>query len=67
MQTRMLYSSESNVTTHRLVDMNLGVATNMRGPGEASGTAAWSPPWTSWPSNIRSILSSCVWSTMRKR
>jgi xanthine dehydrogenase YagR molybdenum-binding subunit len=39
-QTRMLYSSESNVTTHRLVDMNLGVATNMRGPGEASGTAA---------------------------
>ena len=38
--SRMLYSSESNVTTHRLVDMNLGVATEMRGPGEAPGTAA---------------------------
>jgi xanthine dehydrogenase YagR molybdenum-binding subunit len=39
--TRMLYSSESNVTTHRLVDMNLGVATHMRAPGEATGTAAF--------------------------
>ncbi len=40
-QTRMLYSSESIVTSHRFVDMNLGVATNMRAPGEASGTAAF--------------------------
>jgi xanthine dehydrogenase YagR molybdenum-binding subunit len=39
-QTRMLYSSESNVTSHRLVDMNLGVATFQRAPGEATGTAA---------------------------
>jgi xanthine dehydrogenase YagR molybdenum-binding subunit len=39
-QTRMLYSSESNATTHRLVDMNLGVGTYMRAPGEASGSAA---------------------------
>ena len=39
-QTRMLYASESNATTHRLVDMNLGVGTYMRAPGEASGSAA---------------------------
>ncbi len=39
-QTRMLYASDSNVTSHRLVDMNLGVATNMRAPGESTGTAA---------------------------
>jgi xanthine dehydrogenase YagR molybdenum-binding subunit len=38
--TRMLYSSEANVTTHRLVEMNLGVATNMRAPGESTGSAA---------------------------
>ncbi len=38
--TRMLYSSEATVTTHRLVEMNLGVATNMRGPGESTGSAA---------------------------
>jgi xanthine dehydrogenase YagR molybdenum-binding subunit len=38
--TRMLYSSESNVTSHRLVDMNLGIGTFMRAPGEATGTAA---------------------------
>jgi xanthine dehydrogenase YagR molybdenum-binding subunit len=38
--TRMLYASESNATTHRLVDMNLGVGTYMRAPGEASGSAA---------------------------
>ena len=38
--TRMLYSSEASVTTHRLVEMNLGVATNMRGPGESTGSAA---------------------------
>jgi xanthine dehydrogenase YagR molybdenum-binding subunit len=39
--TRMLYSSESNVTSHRLVDMNLGIGTFMRAPGEATGTAAF--------------------------
>jgi xanthine dehydrogenase YagR molybdenum-binding subunit len=38
--TRMLYSSESNVTSHRLVEMNLGIGTFMRAPGEATGTAA---------------------------
>jgi xanthine dehydrogenase YagR molybdenum-binding subunit len=38
-QTRMLYSSESCHTSHKLVDMNLGVATFMRAPGESSGTA----------------------------
>jgi xanthine dehydrogenase YagR molybdenum-binding subunit len=40
-QTRSLYACESNLTSHRMVDMNLGVATNMRGPGEATGTAAF--------------------------
>jgi xanthine dehydrogenase YagR molybdenum-binding subunit len=40
-QTRMLYSCESNVTSHRMVDMNLGIATNMRGPGECPGNAAF--------------------------
>jgi xanthine dehydrogenase YagR molybdenum-binding subunit len=40
LQSRMLYACDSNVTTHRLVEMNLGVATEMRAPGEASGTAA---------------------------
>jgi xanthine dehydrogenase YagR molybdenum-binding subunit len=39
-QTRMLYSSEACETSHKLVDMNLGVATFMRAPGEATGTAA---------------------------
>ncbi len=39
-QTRMLYASESNDTSHKLVDMNLGVATFQRAPGEATGTAA---------------------------
>jgi xanthine dehydrogenase YagR molybdenum-binding subunit len=39
-QTRMLYASEACRTTHKLVDMNLGVATFMRAPGEATGTAA---------------------------
>ena len=39
-QTRMLYSSESVTTTHRLVELNLGVTNHMRAPGEASGTAA---------------------------
>ena len=40
-QTRMLYASAANATTHRLVDMHLGVTTHMRGPGEATGTAAF--------------------------
>jgi xanthine dehydrogenase YagR molybdenum-binding subunit len=39
-QTRMLYDSEANVTGHKMVDMNLGVATFQRAPGEATGTAA---------------------------
>jgi xanthine dehydrogenase YagR molybdenum-binding subunit len=39
-QTRMLYSSEACETSHSLVDMNLGVATYMRAPGESTGTAA---------------------------
>ncbi len=40
-QTRLLYNSESQVTSHRLVDMNLGVSTFQRAPGEATGTAAF--------------------------
>jgi xanthine dehydrogenase YagR molybdenum-binding subunit len=39
-QTRMLYASEACETSHKLVDMNLGVATFMRAPGESTGTAA---------------------------
>jgi len=39
-QTRMLYASEACETSHKLVDMNLGVATYMRAPGESTGTAA---------------------------
>ena len=39
-QTRMLYSSEACETSLKLVDMNLGVATFMRAPGESTGTAA---------------------------
>jgi xanthine dehydrogenase YagR molybdenum-binding subunit len=39
-QTRMLYASDACHTSHKLVDMNLGVATFMRAPGESSGTAA---------------------------
>jgi xanthine dehydrogenase YagR molybdenum-binding subunit len=39
-QTRMLYSSEACETSHKLVAMNLGVATFMRAPGESTGTAA---------------------------
>jgi xanthine dehydrogenase YagR molybdenum-binding subunit len=37
--SRMLYSSESNSTSSKLVDMNLGISTFMRAPGEAPGTA----------------------------
>jgi len=40
MQTRFLYDSESNVTSHKLVEMNLGVGTFQRAPGEATGTVA---------------------------
>jgi xanthine dehydrogenase YagR molybdenum-binding subunit len=39
-QTRMLYASEACATSHKLVEMNLGVATFMRAPGESTGTAA---------------------------
>jgi xanthine dehydrogenase YagR molybdenum-binding subunit len=39
-QTRMLYSSQACGTSHKLVEMNLGVATFMRAPGESTGTAA---------------------------
>jgi xanthine dehydrogenase YagR molybdenum-binding subunit len=39
-QTRMLYASEACETSHKLVDMNLGVGTFQRAPGEATGTAA---------------------------
>lgn len=39
--SRSLYASESVVTTHRLVEMNLGVCNEMRAPGEASGMAAF--------------------------
>jgi xanthine dehydrogenase YagR molybdenum-binding subunit len=39
-QTRMLYSSDACETSHKLVDMNLGVGTFQRAPGEATGTAA---------------------------
>jgi xanthine dehydrogenase YagR molybdenum-binding subunit len=39
-QTRMLYASDACYTSHKLVDMNLGVATFMRAPGESTGTAA---------------------------
>ena len=40
LQTRMLYDSTSNATSHRLVEVNLGVATFQRAPGEATGTVA---------------------------
>ena len=37
--SRLLYNSEANFTTEKLVDMNLGVGTFMRAPGESTGTA----------------------------
>jgi xanthine dehydrogenase YagR molybdenum-binding subunit len=37
--TKMLYMSENNAVTEKLVDTNLGVCTFMRAPGEAPGTA----------------------------
>ncbi len=40
-QTRYLYDSKTNQTSHRLVETNLGVTTFQRAPGEATGTAAF--------------------------
>jgi xanthine dehydrogenase YagR molybdenum-binding subunit len=37
-QTAFLYNSESLSTSHRMVDLNLGMGTWMRAPGEATGT-----------------------------
>jgi xanthine dehydrogenase YagR molybdenum-binding subunit len=37
-QTRMLYASPNILTSHRLVQLNLGTPSFMRAPGEASGT-----------------------------
>jgi xanthine dehydrogenase YagR molybdenum-binding subunit len=37
--TKMLYASENNHVAEKMVDTNLGVATFMRAPGEAPGTA----------------------------
>ncbi|HEX4156716.1 MAG TPA: xanthine dehydrogenase family protein molybdopterin-binding subunit [Acidobacteriaceae bacterium] len=36
---RILYASEANETSSAMVEMNYGVATFMRAPGESSGTA----------------------------
>jgi xanthine dehydrogenase YagR molybdenum-binding subunit len=38
--THMLYASEVIETTQKLVDMNIGVGTFQRAPGEATGTVA---------------------------
>ncbi len=40
-QSRYLYDSKSNQTSHRLVETNLGVCTFQRAPGECTGTAAF--------------------------
>jgi xanthine dehydrogenase YagR molybdenum-binding subunit len=37
--TKMLYSSKNNSVTEKVVEVNLGVSTFMRAPGEAPGTA----------------------------
>ena len=37
--TKQLYASENNQISEKLIDTNLGVATFMRAPGEAPGTA----------------------------
>jgi xanthine dehydrogenase YagR molybdenum-binding subunit len=37
--TKMLYASENNHVEEKMIDTNLGVATFMRAPGEAPGTA----------------------------
>ena len=39
-QTNFLYDSESLSTSHRVVELNLGLGTWMRAPGEATGTVA---------------------------
>jgi len=39
-QTKMLYKSPVVATSHKLVDMNLGVFTFQRAPGESTGTYA---------------------------
>jgi xanthine dehydrogenase YagR molybdenum-binding subunit len=36
---RVLYASDANETSSAMVDMNIGVGTFMRAPGESSGTA----------------------------
>lgn len=41
MPARLLYASDANETSSSMVDMNLGVATFMRAPGESSGTAVF--------------------------
>jgi xanthine dehydrogenase YagR molybdenum-binding subunit len=40
MVTRMLYAVPNQVTTHRLVQLNLGTPTFMRAPGETTGSFA---------------------------
>ena len=40
-QSRYLYDSKTNQTSHRLVETNLGVTTFQRAPGEATGMAAF--------------------------
>jgi xanthine dehydrogenase YagR molybdenum-binding subunit len=40
MVTRMLYAVPNQVTTHRLVPLNLGTPTFMRAPGETTGSFA---------------------------
>ncbi len=39
-QTSMLYQCDSIETSHKMVDMNIGVLTFQRAPGESVGTAA---------------------------
>jgi xanthine dehydrogenase YagR molybdenum-binding subunit len=39
--TRILYTSGVNITTERMVDMNTGICTFMRAPGESPGTAVF--------------------------
>jgi xanthine dehydrogenase YagR molybdenum-binding subunit len=39
-QTRMLYACPNTMTTHRLVQLNVGTPTFARAPGEATGTFA---------------------------
>jgi xanthine dehydrogenase YagR molybdenum-binding subunit len=37
--TKMLYASENNAVSAKMVEVNLGISTFMRAPGEAPGTA----------------------------